>query len=310
MLKTMSAATRKYAAIRFETDTLLWRITNGEIRRERTAESQTAHSVTRGLILLFSVQTAKLLCVLAEGPIRNIRVGASAGLAAEYLVKKGEVNVGVLGSGFMASAHIDAITLIRKINSLKIFSPSADRRTRFRREIISRHGIEAEEVNDAKEAVQRADLVILATNALRPVIDASWMKPGMHITCVRHCEISKDGYNHCDTIVLNSKKNYKIQHYLSQPRIDVGLPRELLLDYEMGFPPGNVTNIDWDTLPDLPDLLLGLHPGRSRDSEITCFNNSVGLGLQFAASGGAAYETALKMGLGSKAPDFCFPDVA
>ena len=39
MLKTMSAATSKYAAIRFLTDMLYWRESPGGRRRERTPES-------------------------------------------------------------------------------------------------------------------------------------------------------------------------------------------------------------------------------------------------------------------------------
>jgi ornithine cyclodeaminase/alanine dehydrogenase-like protein (mu-crystallin family) len=83
MLKTMSGATPMYAAIRFLTDLLYWREAEGGLRRERTPESKTAYSVTRGLILLFSVTSGELLAILAEGHIRNLRVGAAAGRVYE-----------------------------------------------------------------------------------------------------------------------------------------------------------------------------------------------------------------------------------
>ncbi|MCY4440407.1 MAG: ornithine cyclodeaminase family protein, partial [Deltaproteobacteria bacterium] len=61
--------------------------------------------------------------------------------------------------------------------------------------------------------------------------------------------------------------------------------------------------------PDLPDRLLGRHPGRTNAEQITCFNNSVGFGLQFAALAGKVYEAAVRQGVGRQVPDDVFPDL-
>jgi ornithine cyclodeaminase/alanine dehydrogenase-like protein (mu-crystallin family) len=265
--------------------------------------------VTRGFILLFSVKTGDLLAVLGEGHIRNLRVGAAAGLAAIHLARKGDIRVGLLGAGFMARAHLDAIGLVRNIRAVKVYSPNREHRDRFAQEMSSALKINVEPVNDSERAIEGADVVILATNALIPVIDPLWLEPGMHITCVRHCEIGKESYARCDIIVLNSKKNFRVWHYASQSNQEDRLPEGILLDYEKGYPPGEVTDIDWDNLPDLPDLLLGRHPGRTREDEITCFDNSVGFGLQFAAVAGRTYEVAMEKGIGREAPKDCFPDL-
>lgn len=309
MLKTMSASTSQYAAIRFLTDLLYWRESDRGLRRERAPESQTPYSVTRGLILLFSVMTGELLAVLGEGHIRNLRVGAAAGLAARYLARKSTPRVGLLGTGFMARAHLEAISLVREIDKVRVYSPNPDHKSRFIREVSSVIGTEVSPVSQPEEAIKGSDIVILATNALSPVLRAAWLEEGMHVTCVRHCEIEREGYLRFNTVVLNSKDNFRVWHYESKSEEAGDLPDYILSDYTKGYPPGDVTEIDWESLPDLPDLLLGRHSGRSRETDITCFDNSVGFGLQFAAVAGKVYEIAKKRGIGKEAPKECFPDL-
>lgn len=309
MLKTMSGATAKYAVIRFLTDLLYWREADGGLRRERTPESKTAYSVTRGLILLFSVTSGELVAVLAEGHIRNLRVGAAAGLAARYLARPDASRVGLLGTGFMARAHLEALSRVRKIKRIKVYSPNPDHRRGFSEETSRAIDVETEPVSLPSAAVQNADIVVLATNALNPVIEAGWVEKGMHLTCVRHCEIGRESYAKCDTIVLNSKDNFNVLHYEARSQESGQLPENVLLDYVKGYPPGEVTEIDWKELPDLPDLLLARHPGRVRKEEVTCFDNSVGFGLQFAAVAGRVYELALERSVGKEAPAEFFPDL-
>lgn len=309
MLKTMSAATSKYAAIRFLTDMLYWRESSGGLRRERTPESQTSYSVTRGLILLFSLNSGELVAVLAEGHIRNLRVGASAGLAARYLAKKDASCVGLLGTGYMARAHIEAIVEARKINQVRVYSPNAEHREGFASEIGCAIDAEVAPAGSAEEALKGSDIVILATNALSPVFKAEWLEKGMHVTCVRHCEIAGDAYLRFDSIVLNSKNNFSVWHYESRSDEAGELPGHILADYTLGYPPGDVSEIDWKSLPDLPDLILGRHPGRTREEDVTCFDNSVGFGLQFAAVAGRVYEIARERGIGKEAPGEFFPDL-
>jgi len=308
MLKTMSAATPRYAVIRFLTDHVFWRETGDFIRRERTPATKRRHSVTRGLILLLSVETGDLVAMISEGHIRNLRVGASAGLAARYLARENSTRMGLLGSGFMARAHVEAIQQARNIESLRVFSPDPEHRQRFAEEVQAATGINTSAVNAPEEAFHDADIVVLATNAITPVLDPKWLEPGMYVASVRHCEIAPDTFSRFDLLTVNSKDNLGPTTFLSRSA-DVTLPEQAVLDLEKGYPPGDATNIDWQNLPDLPDLLLGRHPGRTEASQLTCFNNSVGFGLQFAACAERVYETAIQRGIGKEIPDELFPDL-
>ena len=66
--------------------------------------------------------------------------------------------------------------------------------------------------------------------------------------------------------------------------------------------------VDFKTLPTLPELLAGRHEGRASDTEVTCFINNIGLGYQFAAAGALVYRKAREMGLGHDLPTDWFTE--
>ena len=53
-----------------------------------------------------------------------------------------------------------------------------------------------------------------------------------------------------------------------------------------------------EDIPELKDLLAGKVQGRKSESELTCFHNYQGLGLQFAAIGEIVYREAVKHKIG------------
>ena len=308
-LKTMSASTQKYAAIRFLTDKLFWQERAGSFRRERTPGTLRAHSVTRGLLFLFSLETGDLLALISEGHIRNLRVGAAAGLAARYLAKTGASSVGLLGTGFMAGAHLDAmLTGVDGIKSVRVFSPNPAHRERFVEDPRWESCPDVAAVASAEEAVRGSDIVVIATNALTPVIRTGWLEPGQYVCSVRHCEIAPETFARFDVLAVNSKDNLGPTTFVAK-NAKGPLPPQVLLDIEKGYPPGDAVNIDWRNTPDLPDLLLNRHPGRTDPEQVTCFNNSVGFGLQFAALAGKVYEAAVSRGVGRELPEDLFPDL-
>ena len=308
-LKTMSAATRKYAAIRFLTDKLFWQERNGNFRRDRTPGTRRAHSVTRGLLLLFSVENGDLLALVSEGHIRNLRVGAAAGLAARHLARTDAASLGVLGTGFMARAHLDAMLKAMKgIESVRVFSPNPEHRQRFVEDSRGEGRPETVAVDSPENAVRGSEIVVVATNALTPVIQTGWLEPGMYVCSVRHCEIAPETFGRFDILAVNSKENLGPTTFVAR-NAKGPLPEQVLLDIDKGYPPGDAVEIDWGHAPDLPDLLLERHPGRTDPAQIACFNNSVGFGLQFAALAGKVYEAAVSRGAGREVPDDVFPDL-
>ena len=66
--------------------------------------------------------------------------------------------------------------------------------------------------------------------------------------------------------------------------------------------------IDFKTLPTLPELIVGRVAGRKSDDDATCFINNIGLGYQFAAAGSVVYRKAKASGLGHELPTDWFTE--
>ncbi len=77
-----------------------------------------------GLILLFSIETGELTTILPDYTVSAIRVGATSALATKYLAKEDARKVAVFRSGKQARANLAGICAVRKIDSVRVYSPS------------------------------------------------------------------------------------------------------------------------------------------------------------------------------------------
>lgn len=298
-LKAMSAIVGKYAAVRINTDLLHWPIVAGAVRRKRVPGVGSEHNITMGMILLFSTETAQLVAILNDGWIQNMRVGATGGLAAKYLSREDSRMLGILGSGHLARTHAMAICKVRKIEEIRVFSPVAEHREKYAIEMGEVLNVPVIPTNEPKAVMQGADIGLTATNSLNHVLKDEWVGSGMHIGNVKICEMEPSTYRRADILVLHSKKQVRPEVYKAES--DQEQPEGLVMESQKGHIPGEMPDIPWDTLPDMVDVVMG-RVRRSRPEEVTFFYNNVGLGLQFAAVGGAVYEHAKELGIGKEIP--------
>ena len=60
--------------------------------------------------------------------------------------------------------------------------------------------------------------------------------------------------------------------------------------------------LGWEEAPELAEIIARGISCRESESQITCFINNMGLGVQFAALGAVIYEQARELGLGQEIP--------
>ena len=87
------------------------------------------------LISLFDQGSAELVALLDGNSITGYRTAATSALAADLLAPPGPLTVSVLGSGFEAKKHVRALAAVRELKSVQVFSPRAESRDRFAREL-------------------------------------------------------------------------------------------------------------------------------------------------------------------------------
>ncbi len=292
-LKSMDGVAPKLGvgAVRINSDIITWPVEGGNERRVKVPAAPGARWV--GLVLLFSTENGEPLAIFPDGVTQRMRVGAANGLGAKYLARENARVVGLLGSGWQAGAQAMAVCAVRKIDVIRCFSPNRTNREAFAREWSGKLGVDVVAVDSPEAAFSGADIAMCATNSIDNVFFHRWLRPGLHVSAVKRPELEVAAMKACDLLVIHNNVGSPTHLFTK----GVAIPEKAenkgwMLAEEIGF----------DTLPTLPQLIVGEQPGRSDDRQITCFLNNLGLGLQFAAVGSIAYCKAKERGLGREFP--------
>jgi ornithine cyclodeaminase len=109
-------------------------------------------------------------------------VGAIGAVAVDALAPSSASTLGLVGTGVQAWNQLWAISVVRELTEVTVFSRSADRRNAFAERVSAELGLPVVAAPSARETVEGKALVVLATNSSVPVIDASWIAPGSYVT--------------------------------------------------------------------------------------------------------------------------------
>ena len=257
-----------------------------------------------GLVMLFSTETGEPLAIFPDGYVQKLRVAGASAIAARYLARPDARVMALLGAGWQASAHLVTLSMIRDLKQIKIFSPTPDSRRRFIAEWSGKVAAQLIEAESAAQAIDGVDMVIATTNSISPLFSGDILRPGMHISCVKPCELDAATYKRADPLIIHWREAKPFQ-------IAIGIDRQSIPDVAEGWqhPITRKEEAVWD-FPTLSELVNGQHPGRTKENSISCFCNNVGLGLQFAAVGSEVLARAREARVGREIPtDWFLEDV-
>lgn len=129
------------------------------------------------LVAVWSRATGQIVALAPGTRLGPLRTGAIGALAAADLAPHGgPLRVGVIGSGVQADTQIAALSRLRMLADLRIWSTTPAHAER----LAMRRG--GQVAGSARAAVEGADVVILATSASTPVIAPEWISPDTHVT--------------------------------------------------------------------------------------------------------------------------------
>jgi alanine dehydrogenase len=249
---------------------------DGRLRRDKIPAAPGDRYV--GLVLLFELETLVPVAILHDGYLQRMRVGATSALAADRLARADARVAGVIGAGWQAGAQVLGLREVRELEEIRVYAPRRDRLEAF----CAEHGATA--AASAREAIEGADVVVLATNAQEPVLDGDWLEPGTHVNSVQRHEVDARTFDRADLIVVRSSDDPTF-HYT-----DGSAPRD-----------ADQHRVEGPNVVELGEVLAGRAGRRLRD-EITLFGGGGGLGIQFAAVAHTVYEAARAAGLGRELP--------
>jgi ornithine cyclodeaminase/alanine dehydrogenase-like protein (mu-crystallin family) len=304
VFKSMDGLLPRYgvAALRLNSDVIRWEPGPNGIRKDKQPVAPGGTWV--GLVLLFSMRTGEPLAILPDGVIQRMRVGATNGLAARFLAPPEAHVYALLGSGWQAGAQAMAMAAVRPLREIRVYSPTRANRERFAAEMTEQLGIDVRPVDDPRTAISGADIVGLATNSVTPVLEADWLAPHAHVSCVKELELDYALLDRCAVVVVHTRygrpANYLVGH--GEEPIYAHDPQEAL-GGEVGAArrARAPSRVDLGRQPDLGELVSGQVPVPA-DGRMTCFVNAAGFGVQFAALGWLACERARERVLGREIP--------
>jgi alanine dehydrogenase len=292
-LKSMDGVIPKLGigAVRIDSDIVTWPKQGNNARRVKMPAAPNGRYV--GLVLLFSSENGEPLAIMPDGVMQRIRVGATNGLGVKYLARKNAKSVGILGSGWQAGAQLMAVCAVRRIETIRCFSPDHNHCEAFAREMSATLGVEIDPVRHPEDAVGSADIVMCATNSIDNIFFERWIEPGMHLSSVKVPEIEIAAIKRADRVVVHTHDT-KPLHVTTK---DLAVPEKA---ENKGWALGD--GIDFKGASTLADVIAGKVAARSSDQDVTCFINNLGLGCQFAAAGAVVYRKAKESGQGRDLP--------
>ena len=239
------------------------------------------------LISLFDQASAELVALLDGNSITGYRTAATSALAADLLAPAGPLTVGVLGSGFEATKHVQALAAVRELKSVQVYSPRPESRERFARE-LNDLGTAIVPVTSPEAAVAGTSLVICAARSYdeTPILLGRWLEPGMTVVSIgstvrEQREVDAEVIARADVVIAD---------VLEEVLHDSG---DLIAAREQGIEPTGIAS--------LADLVQGRVPGRTGAGQVVLYK-SVGSGLQDLAVAAMCVARAEAAGLGASLP--------
>ena len=121
--------------------------------------------------------------------------------------------LGLFGSGWQASAHLEFLAAQYSFDQIKVFSPNQEHCREFCRSMSEKLGREVRAVGTPKEAVDGSDFVQAATAAWDPVFDGHWVEKGMYVASIggsdasnKRREIDDETIRRADVYFVHSKE--------------------------------------------------------------------------------------------------------
>lgn len=112
------------------------------------------------------------------------RTGAIGGAAINRMASYDATTCAVIGTGLQARTQLIACAVVRQLSSVRVYSRSLANRLAFAHQVSDQIGLEVTVAHSAAEAIDGAEIVILATSSGSPVIDAAELAPNAHVSTI------------------------------------------------------------------------------------------------------------------------------
>ncbi|SDX18571.1 ornithine cyclodeaminase [Ruegeria halocynthiae] len=188
-----------------------------------------------GCMLIVSQKTGMIEAVLLEeGELTNHRTAAAGAVAARTLAPEDPKTIGIVGCGVQARLQADYLRKVTNCRDLTIWARKAGPTERAAAD-LSAMAYQVTVSQTLEELCDRSRLIVTTTPAEHPLLTASMIRPGTHITAMgsdtpEKNEIAPDVLARADVVVADSLVQSELRGEIYQARRAGALPQEKIVE--------------------------------------------------------------------------------
>jgi ornithine cyclodeaminase len=230
----------------------------------------------QGAVILHEGESGRLVAVMNASPITEIRTAAVSAVATRALAQPGAERVAILGAGVQARAHVQAMRTVLNDPEIRIWARRAEAAEELAGEV---GGVVAPSVD---AALFGAEVVCTTTSATEPVVEKRWLARGAHVNAVGAFGPGRE--LDTETVAGSSFFVDRRESALNEGGDYGGAAAEGAVG------PDHIK-------AELGEVLVGAHPGREHEDELTVFK-SYGIGVEDLATAELVVRRARERGVG------------
>ncbi len=200
--------------------------------------------------------------------VTRLRTAAASAVATKHLANPDATTLGLVGAGPLAAAHVAAISSVRPIERVVVWSRSSATIRTFIDDVCAgpNGDVTVEVADEPRDVVAAADVLCTVTPSRTPIIEGGWLHAGMHLNVVGapprpdHREIDSAVVAACRVVLDSRDVALRESGAVLAALADGAVTAEHVHD-------------------ELGEVIVGTVPGRRRRSDITLYN-SVGIAIQ------------------------------
>ncbi|NJM81518.1 MAG: ornithine cyclodeaminase family protein [Tabrizicola sp.] len=229
-------------------------------------------------VFLFDPETGQPTAMVGGGLLTALRTAAASALSIDRLARKDARVLGMVGAGHQAGFQLRAAAKVRRFDRVIAWNLHPEMLPKLG-EVAAELGLPFEAV--PLERMVEADVIVTITSSPAASLMSAHVKDGTHLACMGTDTVGKQEVEPALTAratVFTDEVAQSATIGEAQHAVGSGL-----------MTAAEITPIG--------EVLIGRHPGRRSDQEITLFDGT-GVGLQDLAVAGVALARARERGLG------------
>ena len=142
----------------------------------------------QGIVAVFDGDTGAVRGIVDGMAVTAIRTAAVSAVATDAMAKKNASNLALLGAGVQAATHLEALSLVRKLEKVRVWSIDQKEAETFVRREEPKYPFPIDACATVEQAVAGSDIVCTVTSSKTPILEGRCVRPGTHINAVGACQ--------------------------------------------------------------------------------------------------------------------------